>query len=111
MSTGLRKIKKHRKYNRPVLETTLSPLATASSDESESIRLGHLESVQVIVGRHVDVAAMSPVAMHLYWTLYTGVLAFWADDTSPNQEDTLAMLDQSIAMFVSWLNGKTNQVA
>jgi hypothetical protein len=39
----------------------------------------------------------------LYWTLYTGVLAFWSKDASPRQEDTLALLDQSLAMFVGWL--------
>ena len=41
--------------------------------------------------------------MHLYWTLYTGVLAFWAGDGSPKQEDTLALLDDSISMFAGWL--------
>jgi hypothetical protein len=38
----------------------------------------------------------------LYWTLYLGVLTFWGNDPSPNQEDTLALMDQSLAMFVQW---------
>jgi hypothetical protein len=38
--------------------------------------------------------------------LYIGVLAFWAADKSPKQEDTLALLDQSLAMFVAWLRGE-----
>jgi hypothetical protein len=46
------------------------------------------------------------VAWQLYWTLYTGVLAFWAEDASPKQEDTLALLDQSLQMFVGWLQGE-----
>ena len=33
----------------------------------------------------------------------SGVLAFWSKDASPKQEDTLALLDQSLAMFVGWL--------
>ena len=49
---------------------------------------------------------MSPVALQLYWTLYTGVLMFWAKDRSPKQEDTLALIDHSVAMFVAWLNTK-----
>ena len=45
----------------------------------------------------------------MYWTLYTGVLAFWAGDKSPKQEDTLALLDQSLAMFVAWLRSDSRQ--
>ena len=43
------------------------------------------------------------MALQLYWTLYTGVLAFWASDASPKQEDTLALLDESMTMFADWL--------
>ena len=43
------------------------------------------------------------VAIHLYWTLYLGVLAFWSQDTSPNQEDTLVLLDQSMRLFTASL--------
>ena len=45
------------------------------------------------------------MAMHLYWTLYLGVLAFWSRDESPNQEETLVILDQSLRLFVSWCAG------
>jgi hypothetical protein len=44
-----------------------------------------------------------PLAMRLYGTLYTGVLMAWTADESPHQEDTLALLDQSLRMFVTWL--------
>jgi hypothetical protein len=37
--------------------------------------------------------------------LYLGVLSSWTKDTSPKQEDTLALLDQSMAMFANWLEG------
>jgi hypothetical protein len=39
----------------------------------------------------------------MYWALYTGVLAIWAADKSPKQEDTLALLDQSLNMFAAWM--------
>ena len=51
---------------------------------------------------------VSPIALQVYWTLYIGVLSFWAADKSPKQEDTLALLDQSIAMFVGWLQSGEN---
>jgi hypothetical protein len=41
--------------------------------------------------------------MHLYWTLFLGVVAYWSGDDSPNQEDTLAVLDQSMHVFVTSL--------
>jgi hypothetical protein len=46
---------------------------------------------------------LPPTALQLYWTLYTGVLVFWANDKSSKQEDTLALIDESINMFVGWL--------
>ena len=54
----------------------------------------------------VDAQRLTPVASQMYWTLYLGVLAHWINDKSPKQEDTLALLDQSIAMFVGWLQGE-----
>lgn len=104
VAAGLRELKPYRRFLRPALETSLSPLAQSTGNgEGESIRVGQLEAVERIAGRHdVDLAG-SPVALQLYWTLYTGVLAFWATDTSPNQEETLGLLDQSLAMYVTWL--------
>ena len=56
-----------------------------------------------IAGKN-GVPELSTIASQIYWTLYTGVLAFWSADTSPKQEDTLALLDQSLHMFTAWLN-------
>ena len=105
IATGLRRLKPHRKYLQPVLESSLSPVAKAAENgASESIRVDHLESVQALIVKHRDSATASAVGMQLYWTLYTGILAAWADDKSANQEDTLALLDESLKMFVGWLN-------
>jgi len=85
-----------------LLETTLSPLALVPQKDSASFRAGHLEAVAALAAKH-GYRHLSPVALQLYWTLYTGVLVFWANDPSPKQEDTLALVDDSLHMFVGWL--------
>lgn len=103
IAAELRQLKPLRKFLLPLLETSLSPLAGGQRSESiESLRIEHLELVAEIARQH-GVSALSPLAIQIYWTLYTGLLAFWAGDQSPRQEDTLALLDQSLAMFVAWL--------
>jgi AcrR family transcriptional regulator len=100
IAAGLRSLKPLRGCLRPVLEGALSPLAaSAAAPEGESLRTDHLEAVGAILARH---GQMEPAftTMHLYWTLFTGVLAFWLGDASPHQEDTLAVLDQALKMFV-----------
>ena len=99
----LRELKPYRKYLPAVLETSLSPLATERAGDVASLRTAHLEIVSQILLRHAAHCAISPVAIQLYWTLYTGVLIFWASDKSPKQEDSLALLDESLSMFVGWL--------
>jgi AcrR family transcriptional regulator len=99
----LRELKPYRKYLPAVLETSLSPLATDHAGDHISLRTAHLEIVSQILLRHASQEAISSVAIQLYWTLYTGVLVFWASDKSPKQEDSLALLDESLAMFVGWL--------
>ncbi len=103
IAAELRQLKPLRKFILPLLETSLSPLVSGTrAGPGDSLRVEHLELVAGIA-RGAGVAELSPVAVQLYWTLYTGLLAFWAGDTSPKQEDTLALLDQSLAMFVAWL--------
>jgi AcrR family transcriptional regulator len=102
VAAGLRKLKPLRKHLPVLLETALHPLAASSRDEAQSLRLAHLEAVMRLVKKH-GLGEPSSVALQLYWTLYTGVLMFWANDRSPKQEDTWALLDHSLAMFVGWL--------
>ena len=109
----LRELKPYRKYLPAVLETSLSPLAVDPSGDHISLRTAHLEIVSQVLLRHASQEAISPIAIQLYWTLYTGVLVFWANDSSPRQEDSLALLDQSLSMFVGWLtepNGSDSSV-
>ena len=107
VAAGLRKLKPLRKHLPVLLETALNPLAAAPGDEGQSLRLSHLETVARLSKKR-GVGELSPVALQLYWTLYTGVLMFWAQDRSPKQEDTLALLDQSLAMFVGWLQRESD---
>ncbi len=109
VAAHLRKLKPYRPYLPAVLETALSPLAADSTGGQPPIRIAHLEVVSQIVARHGWHEALSQVALNLYWTLFTGVLAFWAKDASPRQEDTLALLDQSLAMFAGWLTSAAVQ--
>ncbi|MBI1311189.1 TetR family transcriptional regulator [bacterium] len=103
IAAGLRRLRPYRAYAKSVLETCLSPAATdEASAGASNIRTGHLQ----VFGELAATRGWSepPTAMEcqLYWTLYTGVLSFWASDSSSNQEDTLALLDQSLRMFVAW---------
>jgi AcrR family transcriptional regulator len=105
IAAELRQLKSLRKFITPLLETALSPLADARRTEHSSLRVDHLETVSELARKH-GFTELSTVALQVYWTLYTGVLAHWTSDKSPKQEDTLALLDQSLSMFVAWLRGE-----
>ncbi len=105
ISAEIRALRPHRGYVRPVLETALSPMARATAEgEGEAIRVEHLELMERLVAARRPGDRLSTVALNLYWALYTGVLAFWACDASPNQEDTLAVLDHYLKAFVGSLS-------
>jgi len=102
---GLRSLRKLRKFLSAAAETIFSPLARQSADSpGDSIRVGHLELVEQIVAAHGVPPPLPAVTVQLYWTLYLGVFSYWAADGSPHQEDTLALLDQSLKLFVASLS-------
>ena len=103
--SGLRALAPHRPYVAAVLESAMSPFAAAGGNsQADHARTQHLETVAELLHAHDSVNTPSFVAVHLYWTLYLGVLAFWSGDESPNQEDTLVVLDQSLQLFVQSLS-------
>jgi AcrR family transcriptional regulator len=102
VATGLRKLKPWRKHLPVLLETVLNPLTMAPADDAQMMRLSHLDMVARLA-KHHGLGDLPAIALQLYWTLYIGVQIFWAQDTSPKQEDTLALLDNSLAMFTGWL--------
>jgi AcrR family transcriptional regulator len=109
VAAELRQLKPLRKFLCGLLETELSPLLVERRRAAaDSLCAAHLQMVDAITRKH-GIAELSPVALQIYWTLYTGVLAFWSADKSPKQEDTLALLDQSLHMFTAWLRGSAGE--
>lgn len=102
VATALRKLKSLRKHLPSLLETSLSPLSSGVDGDDVTFRVEHLATLAA-VARARGCGELSAVALQLYWTLYTGILLFWANDKSPKQEDTLALVDHSLTMFVGWL--------
>ena len=102
----LRQLKPLRSFITPLLESSLCPHPPGRRPEPNNcLRDAHLEIVADLVRKHRRLE-LPPIAWQVYWTLYTGVLAFWASDKSPKQEDTLALLNESLAMYVAWLRSE-----
>jgi hypothetical protein len=81
-----------------VVESGLSPLRQGADAGVAALRAAHLERVQDAL-RESGLAAPGEVGLHLYWTLYLGVLSFWSHDESEHDAATLALLDRSIQLF------------
>jgi AcrR family transcriptional regulator len=98
---GLKSLREYRDFLGPAAETIFSPLAQFSAEKTgDAIRVHHLGMVEQLVGAYGGTVPLPAVTLQLYWTLYLGVFAFWAADRSPHQEDTLALLDQSLKLLV-----------
>lgn len=101
----LRKLEPLRGFLYPALGMALSPAAApGDSLDADAIREEHLATVSSILAEAGILDATDPVSLHLYWTLFTGVVAFWVRDGSPHQEDTRALLDRSITLFATSLD-------
>ncbi len=110
IASGLRQLKPIRSAVGEVLEVGLSAFATAeASPAGAKIRESQLMAAREALLK-CGIADPGVVHMHLYWTLYLGVMAYWARDVSPHQEDSLAMLDQAMRMFVGAIDGKGGQL-
>ena len=103
--TGLKALRDYRNFVAPAAEAAFSPLARYSPERpGDAIRLRHLETVEQIITAHGGRTPLAAVTLQLYWTLYLGVFAYWAADGSPHQEDSLALLDQSLKLFLASLS-------
>ncbi|GAB7027826.1 TetR/AcrR family transcriptional regulator [Geotalea toluenoxydans] len=106
IASGLRRLRPLRPFLGPVLERSLSPFPRKTiCHEGEAARLEHLATVQEIIGRHGFTEAPDYVAVTMYWSLYLGILAFWTNDESTNQEATRALIDYSIRYYVQLISG------
>jgi AcrR family transcriptional regulator len=102
--SGLRSLREYRNFLGPAAETIFSPLARQTADSpGDTIRVDQLELMHSILISHGFPSVLPAVTVQLYWTLYMGVFAYWAADDSPGQEDSLALLDQSLKLFVASL--------
>lgn len=106
VAAGLRRLQPWRPFLPPVLERSLSPFPRRMvCPEGETARLGHLAEVQAIMTHHGFLAAPDYIAVTIYWSLYLGILAFWTNDPSPNQEESRGLIDYSLRYFVGVISG------
>jgi AcrR family transcriptional regulator len=102
---GLGKLRDYREFLGQALDTVFSPLARSSPESAgDGLRVDHLELVEATISAHGYPGPRPAVTVQLYWTLYLGIFAFWTADDSPGQEDTLALLDRSLKLFVASLS-------
>ena len=107
--SGFKKLRRYRAFLAPAAEIIFSPLVRQSPGRTgDAIRVRHLEAVEQIIAGHGVEGPLPALTMQLYWTLYLGVFAYWAADDSPHQEDTLALLDQSLKVFLATLEKGLN---
>ena len=98
IATELRHLAPRRAWIPEVVHAGLSPLRRGADAGAAELRVAHLERVVAHV-RAAGLREPGDLTLHLYWTLYLGVLGFWSRDDSEHQEATLALLDRSIRLF------------
>ncbi|MHC4992233.1 MAG: TetR/AcrR family transcriptional regulator [Planctomycetota bacterium] len=102
ITAELRELEPYRPFVGEVLEAAMSPFEARGPSPGTDHRADHLELAGRLLAEH-GADGSSFLNVHLYWTLYVGVLAFWAGDGSPHQEDTLALLDRALVLFARGL--------
>ncbi|HZQ92558.1 MAG TPA: helix-turn-helix domain-containing protein [Terriglobales bacterium] len=103
---GLRAMVPAREYFGLALPAVL-PQSVRQDCAGSPLARAHLDQINSIVGRH-GFSTLTAVQAQLYWSLYRGVLAHWADDRSPNQEETVALLDQSLLLWIAALRRRSS---
>ena len=102
---GLRRLEPFRSYAVEVFDAALNPFSLRDScEEGARLKTAQVEAAMRLLADHGRVpgdGAAPLVVVHLYWTLYLGVLAYWARDGSRRGEDTLVLLDQTVRLFAS----------
>jgi len=78
----------------------LAPFRAAVGDLFAEVPQAHADPARRLIAAHRGADAAAPIALHIYGSLYLGLLAWWSADASPKQEATLAVLDRTLAMFV-----------
>ena len=102
VAAQLRHLRPLRKYIQPFADVMLSP-SVSNDPNVNALRSGLNEQFEQLLHQH-GIPEVSSTQLNIFWSLYVGVLRFWSTDKSPKQEDSLAMLDQAIGMYVLWLD-------
>jgi AcrR family transcriptional regulator len=106
---SLKSLREFREFLAPAAETIFSPMAQFSAEKTgDAIRVRHLEMLERVLAAHGATAPLPVLLLQLYWTLFLGVFAYWVADRSPNQEDSLPLLDQSLKLLVPSLLQRGN---
>lgn len=100
----LRTLRPLRTYIHPLFDTAAS--ATAN-DIAAGLRNGLVTHFANILANH-GIQDPSKIQQDILWSLYVGVLTHWGNDKSPKQEDSLAILDQSVRMYAEWISTQAN---
>lgn len=104
ISCGLRRLQPMHAFIGPVLEKSLSPFQKKTTcAEGNSAREAHLGAIGEIITGHGHLPPPDFLAVHIYWSLYLGILALWSRDESPHQDATKAVIDYSLTLFVNLL--------
>lgn len=108
VAIGLRYLRPHRKYVRPVIDTAAMPIADDANGGRTSLAAQLVAPIDdVLSGAAGDVP---PLAPQLFSTLHLGLLSAWAADTSPRQEQTLALVDHATRMFADWFCSQCERI-
>jgi AcrR family transcriptional regulator len=99
VAVQLRHLEPYRGWVAEVLESGLNPLRAHPPEGASDLRQRHLERVERWIAEAVGARAESALDLHLYWSLYLGVVSSWSRDDSEHQEATLALLDRSMGLF------------
>ena len=112
VAAQLRHMAPYRPWVAPVLEASSSLLRAANEKLGAGIRAQHLQRVErwlaqagIEEGAPVD----HTITLHLYWSLFLGVVRFWSQDSTRNQEGTLALLDRSMGLFCRSVQETSNR--
>lgn len=106
IQSELRSIRPFRTFVGPVIESTMSLFAKQKTCQAgETTRIEHLKAVQDIILANGGHKIPEFISLSLYWSLYLGILAYWSNDASRNQEETLVLIDFTMKLFTRMLAG------
>lgn len=102
----LRHLEKLRAFAGEVIEIAFGPAPRLGRcAEAEILRDRHIAILLEIFDSYQIAQPTSATLLHLYWSLYLGIIGFWSRDTSENQYETLALVDQSTRLFAAAVSG------